>query len=56
MHCGPCFHQQWNFSPDGSTSQIEDYAVDLDGVCIIQSMIDPNIAKGQALPPLLTAV
>jgi hypothetical protein len=48
----PLFQQQWNFSPSGSTSQIEDYEVDLDGVWMLQLVIDPDIAGGPALASL----
>jgi hypothetical protein len=27
--------QQWSFSPHGSTSEVEDYRVDLKGVCLL---------------------
>jgi outer membrane receptor protein involved in Fe transport len=33
--------QQWNFSPAGSTTEIEDYAVDLDGVSVLELAIQP---------------
>ena len=42
----PLFQQQWNFSPSGSTRQIEDYEVDLDSVWVLQVVIDPDIAGG----------
>ena len=48
----PLFQQQWNFSPSGSTSQIEDYKVDLDGVWMLQLVIDPDIAGGPAVATL----
>ena len=48
----PLFQQQWNFSPSGSTSQIEDYEVDLDGVWMLQLVIDPDISKGPAVASL----
>ena len=35
--------QQWNFSPDGSTTELEDHAVELDGVTVIQLTITPDI-------------
>jgi hypothetical protein len=44
----PLFQQQWNFSPSGSTSQIEDYAVELDDVWMLQLVIDPDISRGPA--------
>ena len=46
------FQQQWNFSPSGSTSQIEDYEVDLDSVWMLQLVIDPDIARGPAVASL----
>ena len=48
----PLFQQQWNFSPSGSTSQIEDYEVDLHGVWMLQLDIDPDIARGPAVASL----
>ena len=48
----PLFQQQWNFSPSGSTSQIEDYEVDLDGVWMFQLVIDPDISRGPAVASL----
>ena len=33
--------QQWNFSPDGSTGESENYAIDLKGVSILELTIDP---------------
>jgi hypothetical protein len=34
--------QQWNFSPHGTTEEIEDYAVDLSGVTVVELRIDPD--------------
>jgi hypothetical protein len=48
----PLFQQQWNFSPSGSTSEIEDYEVDLDDVWMLQLVIDPDIARGPAVASL----
>jgi hypothetical protein len=48
----PLFQQQWNFSPSGSTSQIEDYKVELNGVWMLQLDIDPDIARGPAVATL----
>lgn len=48
----PLFQQQWNFSPSGSTSQIEDYKVTLDGVWMLQLVIDPDIGRGPAVATL----
>ena len=48
----PLFQQQWNFSPNGSTTQIEDYEVDLHGVWMLQLDINPDIASGPAVASL----
>jgi hypothetical protein len=48
----PLFQQQWNFSPSGSTSQIEDYKVELNGVWMLQLVIDPDISRGTAVATL----
>jgi hypothetical protein len=34
--------QQWNFSPHGTTEEIEDYKVQLDGVTALELKIDPD--------------
>jgi len=44
--------QQWNFSPDGSTVESEDYAVDLKEVSILELTIDPDRGAGGALATL----
>src|ERR1700676_1935269 len=41
--------QQWNFSPDGSTAESEDYAIDLKRVSILELTIDPDRGAGKAL-------
>jgi hypothetical protein len=40
--------QQWNFSPEGSTSEVEDYAVFLDGVSALELAITPDLGRGEA--------
>ena len=40
--------QQWNFSPAGSTSEIEEYEVDLDGVSTLELAIKPDLTRGEA--------
>lgn len=40
--------QQYNFSPPGTTSESEDYPVDLDGVTTIELNIVPDISGGPA--------
>jgi len=44
--------QQWNFSPNGSTAESEDYAVDLKRVSILELTIDPDRGAGEALAKL----
>jgi hypothetical protein len=34
--------QQWSFSPNGATEEIEDYTVDLHGVTTMELRIDPD--------------
>jgi hypothetical protein len=40
--------KQWSFSPQGSTSQTEEYHVDLAGVTILELAITPDISGGDA--------
>jgi hypothetical protein len=44
--------QQWNFSPDGSTIESEDYVVDLKAVSILELTIDPDRGAREALATL----
>jgi hypothetical protein len=44
--------QQWNFSPEGSSTEIEDYTVNLQGVLLLELTIIPDIGKGQAVATL----
>jgi hypothetical protein len=34
--------QQWSFSPNGSTSEVENYLIDLQGVTSIELEVDPG--------------
>jgi hypothetical protein len=45
--------QQWTFSPQGSTEEVEDYRVSLDGVVTLELAITPDISKGEARASLL---
>ena len=36
--------QQWNFSPQGATSEVEDYQVELAAVTILELSINPDIS------------
>ena len=40
--------QQWNFSPQGATSETEDLHVDLDAVTVLELIIKPDISGGDA--------
>jgi hypothetical protein len=44
--------QQWNFSPAGSTSELEDYEVNLDGVSALELTIKPDLTINEALATL----
>jgi hypothetical protein len=44
--------QQWNFSPAGSTTEIEQYAVDLEAVSVLELTIKPDMSGGEALATL----
>jgi hypothetical protein len=53
---GRSFHdvvrQQWNFSPRGSTEEIDDYRVDLPAVTVLELSIVPDKSNGRALASL----
>lgn len=40
--------QQWNFSPDGSAAEVEDYTVDLRDVSQLELVIMPDRGTGRA--------
>jgi hypothetical protein len=40
--------QQYNFNPPGATREVEDYAIDLDGVTALELKIVPDISRGSA--------
>lgn len=44
--------QQWNFSPNGSTTEIEDYGVDLAQVLVLELSINPDIRSPDAVATL----
>jgi hypothetical protein len=41
--------QQWNFSPSGTTEEVEDYTVDLTGITKLELHIDPDRSHDPAL-------
>jgi hypothetical protein len=44
--------QQWNFNPQGSTSQIEDYQVNLSNVAVLELRIRPELNAGRGIASL----
>lgn len=44
--------QQWNFSPTGSTTEIEQYVVDLDAVSVLELAIRPDLRRPEAVASL----
>ena len=44
--------QQWNFSPRGSTAEVEDYEVRLEGVSVLELAVKPDLTRGEALATL----
>jgi hypothetical protein len=44
--------QQWNFSPTGSTTEIEHYVVDLDAVLVLELVIRPDLRRPEAVASL----
>jgi len=44
--------QQWNFSPEGATSEIEEYQVDLPAVTILELSVNPDISERNAFASL----
>jgi len=44
--------QQWNFSPDASTEEVEDYRVNLSGVSVLELNIEPEVTDGNAVASL----
>ena len=46
--------QQWNFSPRGSTEQLEDYEVNLENVSALELEIKPDLGRNEAKATLAT--
>jgi hypothetical protein len=44
--------QQWNFSPDGSVTEVEDYTVDLLNLPELDFVIRPDISRNEAIASL----
>jgi hypothetical protein len=45
--------QQWTFSPSGSTSEVEDYDVNLAGIGVLELSIRPDLNQGKGRASLL---
>jgi hypothetical protein len=44
--------QRWNFSPSGSTTQAENYSVSLDGVGVLELLINPDLSAKMGVASL----
>ncbi len=44
--------QQWTFSPQGSTSEVEDYQVNLNSVSTLELALEPDLTPGNAIASL----
>jgi hypothetical protein len=44
--------QQWSFSPQGSTTEIEDYQVNLDNVSVLELALKPDLTPANAYATL----
>ena len=44
--------QQWNFSPQGSTSEVEDYQLELNGVSVLELALKPDLTPDNAFATL----
>lgn len=46
--------QQWNFSPAGSTTEIEDFVVELEAVSVLELTIEPDLSRREAVATLVS--
>jgi hypothetical protein len=53
QHYREIVRQQYNFSPPGVTSEVEQYVVDLDGVTALELLLIPDISGGLACASLV---
>jgi LAS superfamily LD-carboxypeptidase LdcB len=44
--------QRWNFSPQGSTREVEDYTLNLNGVSALELVINPDVSSGDGVASL----
>jgi hypothetical protein len=47
--------QQWNFSPQGSTSEVEDYKINLDSASALELRLKPDLALSSSALATLAA-
>lgn len=52
QHRQEIVRQQWTFSPNGSTTEVEDYTVHLPDVSVLELTIDPGRHDQQAIASL----
>ena len=45
--------QQWTFSPQGSTQEVEDYRLNLNNISILELTINPDLNHGRAQASLV---
>jgi hypothetical protein len=44
--------QQWNFSPEGSTNEVEDYQVQLKNLSVLEVILKPDLTPNNAFATL----
>jgi hypothetical protein len=44
--------QQWNFSAEGSITEVEDYTVDLESLLVLELAVRPDLGRGDAVASL----
>jgi hypothetical protein len=44
--------QRWNFSPEGSTTETEDYAVNLENLSVLELAIVPDVSRREVIASL----
>src|ERR1700730_10927401 len=44
--------QQWNFSPQGATSEVEDYEVQLENLSVLELILKPDLTPNNAFATL----
>ncbi len=44
--------QQWTFSPSGSTTEVEEYAVNVESASVLELVIQPDISRREAVASL----